>query len=422
MKILIISQYFWPEDFRINDLAVGLREKGHSVTVLTGIPNYPEGHFAPGYGIFKKRTEHYHGVRIVRVPLVSRGNSNGIRLFLNFLSYAFFASVLGPLYCRDKYDLIFVFEISPVTVGIPATIFKRTKGIPIVFWVLDLWPESLSATKAVRSPKILSLVNSLVRFIYQRCDRILAASRGFIPRIVATGGDPKRIEYFPNWSESLYNPEVEQTTAPDYSDELPEGFRVMFAGNIGAAQSFDTILAAAQKLSTYPDIKWVILGDGRMYDWVKQQVEQKGLANTLFLLGRKPMTMMPGYFKRADVMVVTLKRDPIFALTIPGKIQSYMACAKPIIASLDGEGARLIEESGGGLSCPAEDADALATAVLTMYRMTSADRERMGHNARTYCESNFDRSMQLDKLERWMKTLVTAAQNRPSMKGASTRG
>lgn len=421
MNILIVSQYFWPEDFRINDLAVGLHARGHSVTVLTGIPNYPEGHFASGYGVFRKRTENYHGVKIVRVPLVSRGNSKGLRLFANFISYAFFASVLGPLYCRERFDVIFVFEISPVTVGIPAIVLKKLKGIPIVFWVLDLWPESLSATGAVHSRKILTMVSTLVRFIYQRCDLILAASRGFIPRIVATGGTPKRIEYFPNWSESLYNPEAAQTAAPDSCDELPKGFRVMFAGNIGAAQSFDTILAAALKLKEYPEIKWVVLGDGRMYDWVKQQVQLKGLSDTLSLLGRKPMSLMPGYFKRADVMLVTLKRDPIFALTIPGKIQSYMACAKPIIASLDGEGARLVVESGGGLSCPAEDADALATAVLTTYRMTSTDRERMGQNARTYCESNFDRSMQLDKLERWMKTLVTA-HSRPSMKGAQTRG
>jgi len=404
MKVLLITQYFWPESFRINDLAVGLKEKGHQVTVLTGVPNYPDGRFFDGYGLFKKRVEDYHGVKVLRVPLLPRGKSKGWQLALNYFSFAFLASLLAPLYCRRKLDVIFVFEVSPITVGIPAIVMKKLKGIPILFWVLDLWPESLSSAGTVKSVRILRWVGKLVRFIYRPCDRILVSSQGFIPSIVAMGGEPGQIGYFPNWAEALYKP-VQLNSKVDRHNGLPKGFRVMFAGNIGAAQDFGTILAAAENLKAYPDIHWIIVGDGRMFDWVKEQVGIRGLTANVHLLGRYPQETMPRFFALADVMLVSLKSDPIFALTVPGKIQSYLACGKPIIAALNGEGARLVEESDSGLSCPAEDADALAKAVLTMYHMPEAEREEMGKRGREYCESNFERNMLIARLEGWMQEL-----------------
>lgn len=404
MHILIITQYFWPENFRINDLALGLKAKGHHVTVLTGIPNYPDGRFFAGYGLFKKRVEDYYGVKVLRVPLAPRGKSKGWQLALNYFSFAFLASLLGPYYCRRKLDMIFVFEVSPITVGIPAIVLKKLKRIPIVFWVLDLWPESLSSTGTVKSVGILRWVGKLVRFIYRQCDRILVASKGFIPSIEAMGGEHGKMCYFPNWAEALYKPGRMSNEAHAH-DELPKGFRVMFAGNIGVAQDFTTILTAAEKLKDYPDVHWIIVGDGRMFDWVKEQVEARGLTANVHLLGRHPQEAMPRFFALAHAMLVTLKRDPIFALTVPGKIQSYLACGKPIIAALDGEGARLVEESGCGLSCPAEDADALAKAVLTMYHMPEAGREEMGKRGREYCESNFERNMLIARLEKWMQEL-----------------
>ena len=188
MHVLIVTQYFWPEDFRINDLAVGLVEKGHRVTVLTGIPNYPAGRFFPGYGVLSRRREIYQGIEILRVPLIPRGRGRGFRLFINYISFALLACAMGPLLCRGSYDVIFVYEPSPVTVGLPARAMKMVKGAPIIFWVQDLWPESLSATGAVSSQWILRIVERLVRFIYRGCDQILVQSRGFIPTHPADGG------------------------------------------------------------------------------------------------------------------------------------------------------------------------------------------------------------------------------------------
>jgi colanic acid biosynthesis glycosyl transferase WcaI len=402
VKVLIVSQYFWPENFRINDLAAGLVERGHLVTVLTGIPNYPGGRFFSGYGLFRKVREEYKGIRILRVPLVPRGDGGGIRLAFNYLSFSFFASILSPFICRGKFDLIFVYEPSPITVGLPAVVLKKLKSVPILFWVQDLWPESLSATGAVRSKTILNVVRKLVCFIYRHCDRILIQSPAFAPLIEEQGVDPKRITFFPNSVEEIYKPAFSHLNS-DNGNLLPSGFRIMFAGNIGVAQDFGTILLAAEKLKDHSAIKWVILGDGRRFEWVKGEVKSRGLSDTVHLLGRHPPEVMSRFFAGADVMLVTLKRDPIFALTIPSKIQSYMACHKPIVAALDGEGGRLIMESGAGLASPAEDADALASSILTLFLMPKEDLEAMGKRGKTYCDANFEREMLIDQLEGMMR-------------------
>jgi colanic acid biosynthesis glycosyl transferase WcaI len=398
MRILVISQYFWPENFRINDLAAGLVERGYEITVLTGSPNYPGGRFFPGYQFINKQ-EKYHGVHVVRVPLVPRGNGKGVRLIVNYLFYAFSASILGPILCRGKFDLIFVCQLSPVTVGIPARVFKKIKKIPILFWILDLWPESLSATGAVRSQGILKKIDTLVRFIYHGCDKIVVSSLGFIPSVAAKGINRERIGYFPNWQEPEYGDTVPVT------EYLPQGFRIVFAGNIGVAQDFETILSAAEKLKRYNEILWVILGDGRRREWVKSQVEKRGLSASFHLMGRYPSEAMPGFFAQADVLLVTLKRDPAFALTVPGKIQSYMSCGRPVVAALDGEGGRLVVESGAGLSVPAGDVDGLVHAVLTMYRMPKSDRDAMGIRGKEYCSAHFGRTLLMDRLEGWLNDL-----------------
>ena len=404
MEILIITQYFWPENFRINELALGLKDKGHQVTVMTGLPNYPDGRFFPGYGFLKNRHQDYNGIKVIRVPLLPRGESKGLRLALNYFSFAFFASVFSPFLCRGKFDLIFVYEPSPVTVGLPALVLKKLKSAPIMFWVQDLWPESLSATGEVRSIWILKMVEWLVRYIYRGCDRVLVQSKAFIAPIERMGVPARHILYFPNSAEQLYQPMNLEPDAPERSG-IPLGFRVMFAGNIGTSQDFATILSAAQKLKGYPDIHWLIIGNGRMFSWVEAQVQERCLAETIHLLGRHPVEAMPRYFALADVMLVTLKRKPIFSLTIPSKVQSYLACGKPIIGVLDGEGARIIEEAGAGLTCPAENAGALADAVLSMYHMPQSERQAMGMCGRAYFNAHFEHKLLLDRLESWMEAL-----------------
>jgi glycosyltransferase involved in cell wall biosynthesis len=404
MKILIVTQYFWPESFRVNDLAFALRDKGHQVTVLTGIPNYPAGRFYPGYGIFQQVRQIFGGLRIIRVPMLPRGNSRGWQLALNYLSFALSASLFGPLYCRGVYEIIFVAQYSPATVGIPAVILKKLRGTPIMFWIQDLWPESLSASGAVRSQLTIRIIGRLVRRIYESCDQILVQSRGFFSHLEGMGVDSDRVRFFPNWAETHYRAVDAEEDLPEVSS-LPAGFRVMFAGNIGASQDFGTILFAAEQLKEYPDIKWLILGDGRMRSWVENEIRKRGLTGNVHLLGRHPIESMPRFFAQADAMLVTLRNEPIFSLTIPGKVQSYLACGRPIIAALDGEGGRVIDEAGAGITCPPENPEALAGAVLKCYRMTRSDRETMGLRGRTYYESHFERQMLLDRLETWMEEL-----------------
>ena len=405
MKILVVTQYFWPENFQINDFVNTLYERGHQVTVLTGKPNYPEGLFYKGYGFFKNKQEVHNGINIIRVPLFPRKSGRKFHLFLNYLSFVFFASMIAPFRCRSKYDVIFVYEPSPITVGIPALLLKKIKRIPIIFWVQDLWPESLSATGAIRSPILLKLVRQMVYFIYHGCDIILVQSKKFFRPIEEYGIERDRIRYFPNSAESIYRPITLEEGAPE-RDKMPDGFRVMFAGNIGAAQDFETILDAAEKLKHHPDIHWLILGEGRMFNWLNEEVSKRTLHETFHLLGRHPAISMPRYFSLAHVMLVTLKKKPIFSLTVPSKVQSYLACGKPIIAALDGEGADIIREAGAGLAVGAEESNRLAEAVLKLYSMSEQKRELMGAHGREYFESNFQKEKLLTKFESWSLELI----------------
>lgn len=407
LKILVVTQYFWPENFRINDVALGLKEKGHEVTVLTGQPNYPDGRFFPGYGFATKLKDQYQGIRILRVPLIPRGDGGTFQLTANFCSFALSASLLGAWRCRGPYDVILVFEPSPVTVGIPAIVLKKLRRTPILFWVQDLWPESLSATGATESRWILSAVESLVRLIYRHCDKILIQSEAFRTSIERLGVKREDIAYFPNSAEAFYRP-LSLEREPSEQAKLPRGFRVMFGGSIGRAQGFETILDAAELLKGRTEIHWIVVGDGRMFPWVHDEVEKRGLSQTVHLLGRFPAEEMPRYFALADVLLVTLRRQPIFSLTIPAKVQSYLACGKPIIAALEGEGARVIQEAGAGLTTSPEDSRALADAVLAMSRISAETRMAMGRKGRMYFETHFERALLLDRLDRWMTELKGA--------------
>jgi len=407
MRVLIVSQYFWPENFRINDLALGLAQLGHEVCVLTGNPNYPAGRFFPGYGMLGRWRERWSGIEIKRVPLISRGPGRGVRLALNYASFAMSASVLGPFRCRrPSCDVILVYEPSPVTVGLPALVLKAVTGAPLLFWVQDLWPESLSATGAVKSRWPLAAVQRLVRFIYARCDRVLVQSKAFVEPVRAMGVPLQKIVYFPNSAEDFYQPLAREESALPV--ELPQGFRVMFAGNVGTAQGFETILDAAERLRGRADLHWLIVGDGRQLAWVREEIGRRGLQASMHILGRHPAESMPAWFAHADAMLVTLRGDPIFALTIPAKLQSYMACARPIVASLDGEGARVVREAGAGVAVPAGDADGLARAVLELANMPNAEREAMGRRGQVYFAAHFERGRLLAQLADLMEELKAA--------------
>ena len=284
MHLLIVSQYFWPENFRINDLVAELVKRGHQVTVLTGLPNYPSGTVFQQYLDNPTFYSYYKGAEIVRVPLVSRGKKK-VSLALNYLSFAISASIYGLWKLRNsKFDAIFTCQLSPVTVGIPAVIIRAVKKIPMVFWVLDLWPESLQAVGAIRSKLFLYLVGKLVSSIYVRCDLILVQAKSFIPAIAKYNQKNSRIEYFPSWSDLTFNVADEEAAI-----EIPiqkDSFTIVFTGNIGQAQDFPAILAAAKRLQNFAKIRWFIIGEGRMAEWVAEEIKASGLEDCMFMLGK----------------------------------------------------------------------------------------------------------------------------------------
>lgn len=398
MKLLILSQYFWPENFRINDVVDGLAERGHAVTVYTGIPNYPGGRYFTGYGFFGPLRERYKTAEVLRAPLIARGGAGGLRLALNFLSHAFFATLLAPWLARGRFDAILVYEPSPMTIGIPARALRALKRVPLLFWVQDLWPESLSATGAVKNRTALAVVDRLIKWIYRGCDRVLVQSEAFIPSVEAHGVPRSRIRYLPNSAENFYR-RVVPSPADVEGGELPPGFRVMYAGNIGAAQDFPTILAAAELLKQESAIQWVILGEGRMRSWVEEEVRRRGLQKSVHLLGQREPERMPRYFAHADVLLATLRREPIFAYTIPSKIQAYLACGKPVIAALEGEGGRNIREASAGWVVPPEDPAALADAVIAASRLEKSELSAMGQRGEAWFREHFERDKLLSRLE-----------------------
>jgi len=395
VRILVLTQYFWPESFRINDVAEGLASRGHQVTVYTGLPNYPTGRFFDGYGFLGPFNQKFRQTEVRRVPLLPRGGGGPIRLALNYLSHAFMATLLAPF--QKKCDVILVFEPSPMTIGIPARVLRALKGAPLVFWVQDLWPESLSATGAVRSRAVLALVDRLIKWIYRGCDRVLVQSEAFIPSVEAHGVPRERIHYLPNSAEAFY-----RKVSVEKSD-LPEGFRVLYAGNIGAAQDFPTILRAAELLRDETRIRWIIVGDGRMRAWVESEVKNRKLGNVT-LLGQRPPEEMPRLFAQADVLLATLRREPIFAYTIPSKIQSYIACGRPVVAALEGEGSRIIREAAAGWTVTPEDPQALAEAVRSASRLSKAELDAMGGRGEAWFRQHFDRETLLSRLEHLLKT------------------
>ena len=397
MKILIVTQYFWPENFRINDLAQALVERGHSVVVLTGIPNYPTGRFFNGYGWGSPRREIWKGIEIIRCPIIARGKGGGLRLAINYASFALSASLLGPWLCRGRFDVVFAYEPSPITVALPALLLGRLRNMPVLLWVLDLWPESVAAAGSVKSPFILRLIDHMVRFIYRHLDLVLVQSRAFVDRIHSQGTPLRKIRYFPNWAEEIFT-RAADAPAPV---AMPQGFCIVFAGNIGAAQDFEAVLQAADRMREEKGIHWVIVGDGRMAAWLNAEIAARKLTGTVHVKGSHPLESMPALFAAADAMLVTLKEDPIFALTIPGKIQSYLACGRPVIGMLDGEGAKVLLESGAALVGPAGDSRALADNVLVLYRQSHEKRQLMGQSGREYYLRHFERNHLLSQLEQW---------------------
>tara|TARA_B110001454_G_scaffold218181_1_gene245492 strand:- start:959 stop:2164 length:1206 start_codon:yes stop_codon:yes gene_type:complete len=395
LRILVISQYFYPENFRINDLCYGLKEKGHQVTVLTGKPNYPNGSFYKGYDFFNKSFEVINGINVYRSNLIPRGKGSGFRLFINYLSFVFFG-LFKLFFIKEKFDKIFVYAPSPITVGYLGAFASFLFRAKPYLWVHDLWPESVKDAGGIKNEIVLSLVNLMTKSIYYFYNTILVQSPSFKEYLMDQGVYEKKIIYYPYYAESFYNivepkPEIEEI----FSKKL----NLVFAGNIGVAQSFDTIIKSVKVASEMLDnFQFIILGEGRDKKRVLDKIESMSLTNNFKFLGSFPPEEMPNFFASADALVVSLKKSKIFSMTIPGKLQSYLASGKPIIASLDGIGAEIIKESSSGYVTPSEDHHGLAKSIINFDKLSLEQRSKLGANARKYFEKEFERDKLLLKL------------------------
>lgn len=402
MRILVVSQYFWPETFRINDLVTELVCRGHDVRVLTGNPNYPSGVFLEGYGGLLPRRDCWEGISVLRVPHLARGTGGGAHLAANYLTFALSAALFGPLLARrNKPEVILVHQPSPLSVAVPGLLLSRIMRVPAALWVQDLWPDTLLAVGPVRRGLAYSLIHRASAAIHRRFDVVLVQSDAFVAPLVGQGVAKHRIRYLPNWAESVYRPVSVAPDAPEAS-EFPAGFCVLFAGNIGVSQSFETALESAEQLRDLGDLHWVVIGDGRQAGWLADQVDARGLSGQFHLLGRRPMDTMPAYYALADALFVSLKAEPVYEMTIPSKIQSYLASGRPIVASLNGEGARVATESGAAMVAPAQDARALASSVRRLHAMSSEARDAMGRRGRAYYEQHFDREVVIARAETYL--------------------
>lgn len=408
----MVSQYFWPENFRINDLVQEWTKRGHAVTVLTGQPNYPAGKVFPDFREDPTSFSTYHGAHIVRAPMLARAQGS-VRLMLNYLSYVAGACLVGPWRLRgESFDAVFVFEPSPITVGLPAILMGKLKRAPVVFWVLDLWPETLAAIGVVRSPRLLSTVGRLVTFIYNRCTLVLGQSRGFQGSIAKYCADANKIRYFPSWSEPVFA-QADVAPAPEVPPQTGT-FNVLFAGNIGEAQDLPAVVEAATLLKDNPRVRWLIVGDGRKSDWLLEEVRRRGLEENVLLLGRHPVERMPSFYAHADALLVSLKKDPVFSLTIPGKVQTYLQSGIPLLGMLDGEGAEVIRSAQAGMVCGAGDSAGLADAVLAMAALTPDQLEALGRKGREHAHREFDRDMLMARLEQFLEDAVRIHKSIPS--------
>lgn len=411
MRVLLLTQYYWPENFLINSLIPLLSARGVEIRVLTGKPNYPGGQVFKGYRASGVLREQHNGVTIHRLPIVARGQRSKVRLALNYISFILAGLLWGRHLVRDcDYDVVFVYAPSPLLQALPAIWLARSRRVPLVVWVQDLWPESLSATGHVRNQWLLAMVARFVRLIYRASDRILVQSRAFVAPVAALTDDPSKIHYYPNLYQASVSHQASHR-AGELVKTLKTHFSVVFAGNLGTAQALDTIVEAARHLLPHPDIRIVLVGSGSLDDWLLQQRDTHELTN-LILAGRFEASDMPTIFEAAEALLVTLKPEPAFCLTVPSKVQAYLAAGRPILAALDGEGALIIQESGAGLCSVAGNAKALAENVRHLMAMTPLQRLQMGQNGQRYFDRHFAPDTLADELVEHFKELVARKEKR----------
>lgn len=395
--ILVISQYFYPEQFRINDMCQEWVKRGHKVTVVTGIPNYPQGEFYKGYGWFKKRKETWNGVDIIRIPLTARGHGS-VKLALNYFSFVvtgFFWSHFTGI----KADYVFTFEVSPMTQALLGVCFAKRRKIPNYLYVQDLWPENVEIVTGIHSKAVLGPIGRMVNYIYRHCDAIFATSPSFVTDIQkrCPGQEPK-VHYLPQYAEEFYKP---VDSHPREGGDLPHPFTIAFTGNIGKAQGLEILPKVAKLLKGRANVNFTIVGDGRNKAELLKQIDESGTMDMFTMVDRQPAEKIPAILGECDAAFISFMDTPLFAKTIPAKLQSYMACGKPIVASACGETERIVREANCGVCAPIGDAEALANAILGL--IGNQDLCQMGENALAYYKKHFDKKMLMDGLEEYWR-------------------
>ncbi|MGH8104006.1 MAG: glycosyltransferase family 4 protein [bacterium] len=397
MKIAILTQYYPPEPIpRPHELARGLAERGHEVVVITGFPNYPAGKLYPDTRLRLWKWESLDGIRILRLPLYPDHSRSVVRRVLSYGSFAVAAALLGSV-MSGPVEVMFA-EHPPLTIGLAAWVLGRIRRAPFLYKINDLWPESVEATGMVRSRQVLDLMGRLERFVYRRAAAIAVISPGFKANLVGKGVPPDKVHVIPHWAdEFLYRPVPRD---PDLARNVGMAgrFNVVFAGQLGLAQGLGVILDAAEGLSDLADVQFVLIGDGTDAERLRLAAAQRGLKNVHFL-GRQPAERMPYFFALADMLLVHLKRDPLFEITIPGKISAYLACGRPILCAVAGDAADAVQHVGAGLVCPPEDPAALSQAVRDLYVMPGEKREAMGRAGRRAFLANYTRALSVTRYE-----------------------
>jgi len=402
VKILVVSQYYHPESVRITDLCESLVERGHTVNVLTGIPNYPEGRFFPGYSWFKKRNEIVKGVNIHRLPNLPRGK-NFICLSFNYISFVV-SGWFYSLVARNRPDVILNYEISPITQCLVGIWLGRKFKIPVISYILDLWPESFQEVTGNSSKFIDKILGSLVNSVYRRSDKILTSSESFIQSITGRGIAKEKIAFWPQYAEDFnFSNDSVDPIVMDCNGRL----LITFAGNIGVAQGLDILIPVARKIREQNlSVCFVLIGDGRDKSRLQNLVDSGGLNDFFKFITKQPPQMIPSYLASSDAGLLILKKSNIFSMTIPAKLQTYMAYGVPVLGSVDGESQHIIKQAKAGLVADAEDIDQLVAAVSTFCSLSPSERKAMGESARQYALEHYNKKVLLDDFEIFISTLI----------------
>ena len=397
-RVLLVTQYFYPEGFKSNDIAFELAKRGYEVDALVSIPNYPQGKYFDGYGLFKCRNEVVNGVNVYRAFQIPRGKG-GLRLMLTYISYVI-SSVFWVLFffaLKKKYDAIIVHQTSPIFQAIPAILLKKLRKTPVYTWVLDIWPDAMKSGGGIKNEKLLKAVDKIVVWVYKNSDKILISSKRFVESICPKGNFAEKIVYFPNWSDDVL--QMSDVVAETSLPKLPEGFRIMIAGNLGTAQSLDCVAEAMLRLKDVPEVKWVFVGDGSCKEWLEIFIRDNGLQDSAVCVGRFPSSYMPYFYKQASAMLVTLRPGfPHLGMVVPARVQSYMSAGRPILGMVGNGVADLLAEANCGYSVFAGDAKALAELIKNQVLTDKIAFEAKGENGRKFYLANFTKEHCIDNL------------------------